>query len=49
MTVAWTSMAAGATCAIFLAGRAGGRAHELEAEIAGIERLSQTLARAPRG
>ncbi|MFT3765490.1 MAG: hypothetical protein QM820_08250 [Minicystis sp.] len=48
-TAAWTCVAAGATYALLLAGRAGGRAHELEAEIAGIERLSEMVARSPRG
>jgi hypothetical protein len=48
-TAAWTCVAAGATYALFLAGRAGARAHEIEAEIAGIERLSEALSRSPRG
>ncbi|APR87603.1 hypothetical protein A7982_12952 [Minicystis rosea] len=47
-TAAWTCMAAGATYALFLAGRAGGRAHDLEAEIAGIDQLAEALSRTPR-
>jgi hypothetical protein len=47
--VAWTSVAVGATCALIHAGRAGVRAHDLEAEIAGLEQLSAMLARSPRG
>lgn len=48
-TVALTCVAAGATCAMFLAGRAGARSREIQAEVAGIERLSAALARGPRG
>lgn len=47
-TAAWTCMAAGATYALFLAGRAGGRVHDLEAEIAGIDQLAEALSRTPR-
>jgi len=47
--VAWTSVAVGATYALIHAGRAGARAYDLEAEIAGLEQLSEALARSPRG
>jgi len=47
--VAWTTVAVGATYALLHAGRAGSRAYDLEAEIAGLERLSETLARGARG
>jgi hypothetical protein len=43
----WPSIAAGATCALVRATRAGSRTHDLEAEIADLERLSTALARTP--
>jgi hypothetical protein len=45
--VVWSPVAAGATCALVRAGRAGTRTHDLEAEIEDLERLSETLARTP--
>jgi hypothetical protein len=44
----WAPMAAGATCALVRASRAGARTDDLEAEIADLERLSDALARTPR-
>lgn len=43
----WAPIAAGATVALVRAGRAGARAYDLEAEIEGIERLSEAPAGAP--
>jgi hypothetical protein len=47
ISVFWAPVAAGATCALVRAGRAGARTHDLEAEIEDLERLSSTLARTP--
>jgi hypothetical protein len=47
--VALTSVAVGATYALLHAGRAGSRGYDLEAEIAGLEQLSEALARGTRG
>lgn len=49
LSVFWAPMAAGATCALVRAGRAGARTHDIEAEIEDLKRLSDTLARTPGG
>lgn len=47
LRIGWVPMAAGATYAIFRATRVGVRAHDLEEEVAALERLAEKVAGAP--